>query len=736
MRRRTLRPQPAPVARCFCAALCAVWLAACAGDGPSSGGGGGGPIVAPLVEAGPMAMRRLTERQYRQTIADVFGEETEIPGRIEPDNRQLGLFAVGSTQVSVTASGFEQYESISRSIAEQALAPEKRDSQVECAPSDPQAPDDECARAFIARIGRQLLRRALSEEEIESRVAVAADSAATLGDFWAGLEDALAMLLLSPDFLFRIEEAEADPGAPGRMRLTSLSMASRLSYFLWNGPPDEELLAAGERGDLVDDQLLEAQVERMLASPRLERSVRAFFSDLFAFADIDQGLVRKDPILFPAFSQEMIGDAAEQTLLTVVDHLVTQRGDYRDLFTTRKTFLSRPIGIVYKLPVATRDGFEEFELPATDPRAGLLSHISLLALYSHSGRGSPTLRGKFVREVLLCQDVPPPPGDVDFSDFADADTLTLPTARDRLELHVVNETCAGCHALMDPIGLGLEKMDGIGALRETENGAPIDPAGQLNGVPFRDAKQLGRALSRDPLLGPCFVENYFRYALGRAVADGEAEHVDYIAAKLERDGYALRDLLRMIVLGDAFRTTSGPREAELEPTPDPNRTPNETGTPGNGDPTPTAGEGTPRPTDDASPAPTPTGPTPTPTTRPTRTPTPTTAPVFFSTIQDEIFNRRCVDLPCHSEVSRAGGLLLEGSAAYDELVGVEPTNAAARGDDFLRVAAGEPVDSFLLFKVLGPSDPIFGSRMPLGGGMLADNEIDLIEAWIAGGAER
>jgi hypothetical protein len=729
-------------ANCRCinrvAASCAISvLLAMVGGCGDDDSSGGGASVAPLVEAGPMAMRRLTEKQYRQTIADIFGDDIIVAGRIEPDNRRLGLFAVGSSFVSVTASGFEQYEAISRGIAEQVLAADRRDAFVPCEPADSAAADDDCADQFVRETGGRLFRRPLTDAEVESRVSVAGESADTLSDFYLGLQDALTTLLLSPEFLFRIESAEPDPDNSGKARLTSLAMASRLSYFLWNTTPDEELLAAGERGELVSDEALEAQVDRMLASPLLERGVRAFFGDLLSFSDIEQGLVRKDPVLFPAFNQSMIGDAAEQTLLTAVDHLVTNGGDYRDLFTTRKTFLSRALGIVYQIPVATRDGFEEYEFASDDPRAGILSHISLLSLYSHPGRGSPTLRGKFVREVLLCQDVPPPPGDIDFTDFADADTLTLPTARDRLALHVTSEACSGCHNLMDPIGLGLERMDGIGALRETENGAPIDPSGQLNGTSFADAKDLGRVLSRDPLVGPCFVQNYFKFAVGREVAEGESEFVDYMAERLNKSGYLLRELLRMIVLGEAFRTTSGAREVEILPTPIPVGTPDGTTTPGDGTPTPTPdGMTTAEPTAEISPTTTPTGPTYTPTERPTSSPTPTPVPVFFGDLHDEIFMPRCTSIACHSTVGRAGGLVLEGAEAFDNLVDVEPANSAARADGFLRVAPGAPNDSFLMIKLWGPSEPVYGSRMPLTGGFLTDAEIERVESWIAGGAER
>ena len=195
--------------------------------------------------------------------------------------------------------------------------------------------------------------------------------------------------------------------------------------------------------------------------------MRAFFADIYGFDAIEQGLVRKDPALFPAFSQPLIQDAREQTLRVIADHLLDDDGDYRELFTTRRSFMTRTLGLVYRVPVRSRRRLGAVRLfPADSQRAGLLTHVSLLALHSHPGRSSPTLRGKFVREVLLCQDVPPPPGNIDFSMFADDAAQNRSTARERLEAHVASPACAGCHDLMDPLGLALEKMDGIGVERD------------------------------------------------------------------------------------------------------------------------------------------------------------------------------------------------------------------------------------------------------------------------------
>jgi hypothetical protein len=684
------------------------------------------PTVGPSIQAGPLAMRRLTEAQYRASIADVLGADIIVAGRIEPDNRRSGLLAVGSSFVSVTSSGFEQYDAIARSVAEQALDPARGDALVPCTPDSRTGPDDACAEAFIRQVGRLLLRRPLADEDVELRVAIAADAARTLGDFYAGLETVLTTFLLSPEFLFRVELAEPDPNRAGRQRLTSLAMASRLAFFLWNTAPDEELLDAAERGELVDDAGLAFQVERMLDSPRLAASVRAFFSDLYSFEEIEQGLVRKDPALFPSFSHALIDDAREQTLRVIEEHLLTAGGDYRDLFTTRKSFMTRTLGLVYRVPVPTAMGWQPFEFPAGAQRAGLLTHVSLLALHSHPGRSSPTLRGKFVREVLLCQYVPPPPGDIDFSMFADTDGANRRTARERLIAHVENEACSGCHSLMDPIGLALEKMDGIGAYRETENGVAIDASGELNGAHFGDAIGLGEALSRDPLLGPCLIESLFKYAVGRDPVPGEGAFLYGLQSRMEESGYRLRDLMRLIVMSDAFRTTSGTRTAEetVPPTPE---APYET---------PTAGP-TGAPTEGTTPLPTPTvDPNAPPTSPPTPVPTSTPAASLFPRIQDEIFTPNCATQFCHSQQVRSGNLVLEAGQSFGALVSTEPANVAARAAGMLRVDPFSPENSFLIMK-LGPiSSSAFGARMPLIGSPLSAEEIDLIRDWILAGANQ
>ena len=499
---------------------------------------------------GPVALRRLNAAQYRTAIAEAFGGDIEVTGRFEPEVRRSGLLAVGNAQVTVSAAGFEGYEALARNIAEQVVAPERRE-RLPCRPVADAAPDDRCTAAFVREAGSRLLRRELRAADVEPRVAAAADTAVERGDFYAGLELAAISLLVAPEFLFRVERTEPAPGAPpGRERLTADTLAARLSYFLWNAGPDEELRSAAAAGELTDEAALARHVDRLLDSPRFETGVRAFFDDLLHLADLD-GL-QKDLVRFPTFSQAVARDAREQTLRLIADHLLAGEGDYRELFTTRRSFMTRTLGALYRVPVRSRE-WEAMEFPEGHPRAGLLSHASFLMLHAHAGRSSPTLRGEFLRESLLCETVPPAPADVEFALFNNDQSAEHRTARDRLEVHSTTPSCRGCHQLTDPIGLGLEQFDGIGQHRTTENDAPIDESGALDGRRFADHVELGAALGDHPRLAPCLIEKLYKYAAGRDIVEAEQGLVGGIAEEFAAAGYKLKAAVRAIALSPGLR---------------------------------------------------------------------------------------------------------------------------------------------------------------------------------------
>lgn len=500
---------------------------------------------------------RLTGEQYRNSIADIFGPDIKVQGRFDPQTRVSGLLAVGDSQGSVTPSGAEQYLHMARGIAAQVVDKDHRDELVGCGPANPKAMDEACASKFYARYGRLLFRRPLTKAELRHQLALTRASVDRLGDFHAGLRFGLVGLLTAPDFLFV-------QGLQAKSRdavLDDYGKAARLSFFLWNTTPDEELLAAAERGELSTEAGRARQVDRLLASPRLEVGTRAFFSDLWALEELEE--TEKDPVIYPQYVATVNNDAKEETLRTIVDLLLTQKGDYRDLFTTRKSFLTRTLGTVYRAPVDVDadDGWAAYEFPPESGRSGVLTQISFLAPHSHPGRSSPTVRGKALRELLLCQVVPPPPPNVDFSGFETADPNKFKTTRAKISAHSANPVCASCHRLTDPVGLALENFDGAGTFRAAENGEPIDASGSLGGVEYKDAAGLGRAIHDNPQASACLVSRAYSYGVRRPVAPAERAHVDGLTQQFAKDGYRFTSLLRRLAMSDAFyRVPTQPSE--------------------------------------------------------------------------------------------------------------------------------------------------------------------------------
>lgn len=209
-----------------------------------------------------------------RTIHDVFGADVRVAGRFEPEVREDGLLAIGASRVAISSSGFEQFAVRARDIASQVLAPGRRDKTMVCEPSASNGFDAKCARDFVTHYGRLLYRRPLSEGEIGSVMELAEAAVAGTGDFYRGLRVALARMLVSPNFLFRIEEVERDPSAPGGLRFTDYTLAARISFLLWDSAPDAELLDAAAAGELRSEEGLSRQVERLIASPRFNDGVR------------------------------------------------------------------------------------------------------------------------------------------------------------------------------------------------------------------------------------------------------------------------------------------------------------------------------------------------------------------------------------------------------------------------------------------------------------------------------
>jgi hypothetical protein len=504
----------------------------------------------PVTEGAPPVTRRLTAQQFRNGIAATFGPEILVRGRLEPDQRVDGLVAVGSGRASISPAGFAQYLAIGQDIAAQVTDKARRDALVGCQPKDVARFDEACARRFLSSSGMKLFRRPLEPAELKMVMRISRDSTVRLGDFYGGLRYGLASMLASPNFLFRMERMEPDPAHSGALRLDAYSKAGRLSFLLTNGPPDSILLASAQSGALQSPEELRTQAKRLIASPQFAEGVRAFFWDMLDFDSF--AALTKDTNQFPGFNRQVAFDAQEQTLRVINNELVVKGGDYRALFTDRSSFVSRRLGSIYSLPVAAQTGFEPQTFPNDSGRSGILTDVSFLALHSHPGRTSPTLRGKFVREAFLCQQIPPPPAGVDFSVVENQHNALFKTAKDRLVAHRSEKSCSGCHKLMDPIGLALEGFDAQGGRRVLENGVPIDMTGDIDGTSFQDATGLGQVLTQSPRLPACLARNVYRYGTGRNPAPNEKDWLGYLSKAFVQDGYKFTALMERVATSEAF----------------------------------------------------------------------------------------------------------------------------------------------------------------------------------------
>ncbi|HRI63252.1 MAG TPA: DUF1592 domain-containing protein [Polyangium sp.] len=533
----------------------AVLVAACSGEPPPPPAKTDyGPRPPMPDTAAQTGAQRLTVAQYGNAIRDIFGSDINVPTSIEADAVLDGFVAIGASVSTISPSGVEKYEKSAFAIAKQVIADDAHKAVVlQCKPTG--ADDAVCAQETVTRLGRLVYRRSLTGPEITRFTTIFLQAAAALGGFDHGLEYAIAAMLQSPHFLYRPQVGEADPATPGQLRYTSLEMASRLSFFLWNSTPDDALLNAAAKGYLVDDLGLAEEIDRMLASPKAHDGLRAFVTDWLKLRELDN--LNKDPTLFTYFSPEL-GPAAREETLRLFEHIVFELDtDIRDIVTTRQTFVNPKLASMYMILSPEDEGFSLVEFPSDSPRVGLLGHVSILALNSHPRSTSSTLRGKFIRESLLCDVIPPPPANVNTG--LPEPSPTARTLRERMQPHLQDPVCKSCHTLMDPIGLGLENFDSIGRYRTKEVDAIIDASGNLDGVNFKDARALAKVIHDSDKFAPCIVRKVFSYATGFRPTDGDRGALNTLHWDFRAAGYRLQELMKLVAMSPAFRLAQTPQ---------------------------------------------------------------------------------------------------------------------------------------------------------------------------------
>jgi hypothetical protein len=359
------------------------------------------------------------------------------------------------------------------------------------------------------------------------------------GSFDLGIQKALERMLVSPQFLFRIEKPVATAS-----RVSDLELASRLSFFLWSSIPDDELLDAAIAGRLKDPAVLERQVRRMLADARSSALVTNFAAQWLYLRDIEAKL--PDEVLFQDFD-ETLRAAMERETELFVDSVFRENRSVADLLTADYTFLNERLAKHYGIPNVRGSYFRRVTLPEGSPRGGLLGHGSVLTITSYSTRTSPVLRGKWVLENLLSAAPPPPPANIPALETKGAAPGELLTMREAMTRHRANPSCASCHARMDPIGFAMEHFDAVGRWRDTDGGQTIDSTGVFpDGTRFDGVAGLKRELMRHPeQFASTVAERLLMYAVGRNLQYYDAPAVRAIL----RDAAPARYTLASLVLG-------------------------------------------------------------------------------------------------------------------------------------------------------------------------------------------
>ena len=430
----------------------------------------------------------------------------------------------------------------------------------------PQAAEEEtrCAEEILRSLARQAYRRPVADGDIQPLLASYEDGYREGGGFEEGIRWALEALLVSPKFLFRIEDDPADavPGTPYRIR--DIDLASRLSFFLWSSPPDEELIALAAQGRLHDPDEIDRQVTRMLDDPRSKAFIENFGGQWLYLRNLRTA--SPDPALFPDFDDNLRTAFRRETELFFEDQLRTDRS-VLDMLRADYTFVNERLARHYGVPNVYGNHFRRVSY-ADDRRAGLLGHGSLLTVTSYPHRTSPVVRGKWLLENLLGAPPPPPPPDV--PGFPESGEGGRPaTVRERLEAHRANPVCASCHAPMDPLGFALENFNAVGQWREidSEANAPIESYGTLpNGTEFAGVAEFRGALLQEPWAGQ-YVTNLtsklLTYAIGRGVEYYDKPAVRRIVREAQAFDYSWSSIIRGVIASDPFRMRM-PRAADEE----------------------------------------------------------------------------------------------------------------------------------------------------------------------------
>lgn len=546
--------------------------------GPFSAAGSGAPVALPNAnipgssipgqpdctagEAPATVTRaaRLTHKQYDNTVAALTGLDTHPSEDFLADQHQAGFDRGLDLQVGDVL--VRSYRDAAESIAAAAVnTPTSYSIVLGCAP----ALGDSCAQTFITTFGRRAFRRPLTAAEQDSYLKLFKQGPQLFDDgddFQRGTRVVLEAMLQSPKFLYRVELSNTPVGNGKAVALNSYEVAARLSYQLVNAPPDMALMQAADADQLSDPTLVATQATRLLTTGTDAHETVRDFHHQWLELDVYPQKLTKDPARYPGVTPALAG-ALQGEVEQYVDAIsFTLKRGLKSLFSAPFTFVNRATAPLYGVTGQFSDTLQRVDLDPTQ-RAGLLTQVGFLASHAFSAVSSPIHRGVFIQRRLLCNAIPPPPPNVPALPAVDGTQIR--TTRQQVDQHTSPAACAGCHhALINPVGFGLENYDAVGSFRTQENNVPIDATGTLAGtqanVAFSDGVGLAHAVAEAPETRACYAKNWFRYTLGREETPADACSIARLADKLQNDEYTALNLLTDLTQSTAFlyRSTENP----------------------------------------------------------------------------------------------------------------------------------------------------------------------------------
>ena len=507
----------------------------------------------PMVDFEPPAggMRKLLYREYRDTVEMILGAEAAEVADPPIDIGGEGFDAVGAWELAIGPVAVEDYEEIAGDVADAAVANKATlAATVPCVMNG----DNACFETVARDFGRLAFRRTLEDIEVDQLVEIAMAGQEFGGNFNAGLRYELMAILQAPSFLYIQQVGEPDAGSGYRL-LTGPELASRMAFFLTGKTPTLDLLDRAEAGELDSGASIRELANELITDSGSRTAIAAFFDEALRTRHLADA--PKNAGVFPNFTPELAEFMRQETLLLVHDIVWERDADYRELFNASYTFVNDPLAELYGMPLpGTGNVFAQADWPAAQNRAGYTSQASFLTWQSTALRNSPTKRGKYVQQFILCNEIPPPDPTVDPT-LPDSEDLSL---KELLEMHMTEPACATCHALTDPIGFAYEAFNAIGEYRTTDNGHPVQTDGEVGNVGSWDnAVDLADILATDERTSACLIRNLLKGMLGQTPEAGQEPAIEELDTAFGDADYSVQSLMVEFVTHPLFRVVDEPK---------------------------------------------------------------------------------------------------------------------------------------------------------------------------------